>query len=98
MLFLCVMAPVSKEKTIEAMYSCIPIVSTSIGIEGLPEIDQVLCAHNTADEFAHAVLTMYDKDNTSSVRAAYNYVKDHYSEKSVIAYFQQQFFGKEEHS
>lgn len=87
-----------KGKTIEAMYSCIPIVSTSIGIEGLPEIDQVLCAHNTADEFAHAVLTMYDKDNTSSVRAAYNYVKDHYSEKSVIAYFQQQFFGKEEHS
>ena len=87
-----------KGKTIEAMYSCIPIVSTSIGIEGLPEIDQILCAHNTVDEFVQAVLTMYDKDNTPSIRAAYNYVKDHYSEKSVIAYFQQQFFRKEEHS
>ena len=37
---------------------------------------------------------MYDQDNTETVKAEYEYVKRHYSEESVTAYFAQQFCKK----
>ena len=80
-----------KGKTIEAMYSTIPIVSTSVGIEGLTGINEIIVPHDNEHEFAKAVLDEYTKDNTSQVKAAYEYVKAHYSEDSAKQYFAEQF-------
>lgn len=86
-----------KGKTIEAMYSCIPIVSTSIGIEGLPEIKKIITPQDSAEEFAAEVLKRYsDPDgNAESIRAAYEYIHAHYSEDSAELYFSEQFSQKE---
>lgn len=86
-----------KGKTIEAMYECIPIVSTSIGIEGLPGIEKIITPKDSADEFAAEVLNRYSDSNSNieGVRAAYEYIHTHYSEDSARLYFSEQFKQKE---
>ena len=48
-----------KGKTIEAMYHGLPIVSTSIGIEGIPEIASIISPADEAEDFARQVIEMY---------------------------------------
>ncbi len=48
-----------KGKTIEAMYHGLPIVSTSIGLEGIAGIEQVIKATDDAAAFAKQVVEMY---------------------------------------
>ena len=48
-----------KGKTIEAMYNGIGIVSTSIGIEGLVDIEKYISPHNDVDSFLNEMDKMY---------------------------------------
>ena len=48
-----------KGKTIEAMYNGIGIVSTSIGIEGLVDIEKYISPHNDEDSFLNEMEKMY---------------------------------------
>jgi len=48
-----------KGKTIEALYHGMPIVSTSVGIEGIPDIGSIVTAADSADEFAAQVNVLY---------------------------------------
>lgn len=50
-----------KGKTIEAMYHGLPIVSTSIGLEGIDGIEQVIKATDDAAVFARQILEMYSE-------------------------------------
>ncbi|MGN1393368.1 MAG: glycosyltransferase [Succinivibrionaceae bacterium] len=82
-----------KGKTIEAMYNKIPIVSTSIGIEGLENIEKCIGAYDDADSFANEVVKMYtdDKYRERNVSACYKYVYEHYSYDIVKNWFKELF-------
>ena len=51
-----------KGKTIEAMYHRISIVSTGIGIEGLPGIEKIIDPVSTPEEFAKQIIEKYNNE------------------------------------
>ena len=51
-----------KGKTVEAMYNGIPVVSTTIGLEGMPGIYDFMQAFDSADAFAEAIIRLYNNE------------------------------------
>jgi glycosyltransferase involved in cell wall biosynthesis len=51
-----------KGKTVEAMYNGLPIVSTSIGLEGMPGISNVITAFDDAASFANEIISIYNNE------------------------------------
>jgi len=51
-----------KGKIIEAMSKGIPIVTTSIGVEGIPKTDEIISVNDKTQDFASAVLKLYDDE------------------------------------
>lgn len=74
-----------KGKVVEAMYHGIPIVTTSIGAEGIPEIETAACIRDGTEDFARAVLQRYQKDDLLSEMSAKEriLVKKYYSSEAV---------------
>ncbi len=74
-----------KGKVLEAMYNGAVVVTTSIGAEGIKEASDVLTVRDEADEFAEAVMELYDapdkcrqiSENTQI------YMKEHFSLDAV---------------
>lgn len=48
-----------KGKVVDAMYHGMPVVSTSIGIEGIPGIEPFVIPHDDAESFAKAIVDLY---------------------------------------
>lgn len=76
-----------KGKLIEAMYSQIAVVSTSIGVEGLDNLDGAVAVADTAEEFARKVVELYGSPEQMhrNIANARQYLVDHFSEKSVLS-------------
>ena len=55
-----------KGKTLEAMKTGIPIVSTSIGIEGMQAVETVISPYDQAGEFAQQIIEIYQDDKMIS--------------------------------
>lgn len=51
-----------KGKTVEAMYNGIPVVSTTIGLEGMPGIYDFMQAFDSPDAFAEAIIRLYNNE------------------------------------
>lgn len=70
-----------KGKTIEAMHNNLPIVATSFALEGLPEIENIIKAKNTAEEFAYEIIRLYnDNEALYKMSEQFNeYVKNNFS-------------------
>ena len=68
-----------KGKVLEAMYYGLPVVSTSIGTEGIVNIDECIESVDDAQEFAEKVVALYqDADKLQQMSMAnQQYVKDH---------------------
>ncbi len=82
-----------KGKTIEAMYNSIPIVTTSTGIEGLPDIETCLTPFDTAEGFAEEVVRCYNADPRETVRSYMRYIEDNFSLKKSERMFRKIFEG-----
>ncbi len=70
-----------KGKTVEAMKNAVPIVATSIGIEGLLDIDACLHGYDSPTLFSNRVIELYN-DEELSMSLALNcreYVRAHFS-------------------
>jgi GT2 family glycosyltransferase len=78
-----------KGKTAEAIAKGIPIVSTSFGIEGLVGIEQLLKAHDSADDFAKETVNLYSSDLRLSKLSAdlLQYANQHLTKKSSSKFF-----------
>ncbi len=48
-----------KGKVVEAIYNGAPIVTTSVGSEGIPDVEKVLLVKDQPDEFAETVVELY---------------------------------------
>lgn len=72
-----------KGKVVDALHRGIPIVSTSIGIEGIPDLDGCIRKADTGEEFIRAILEIYNDYETlchMSVEGA-KVIEKNYSEE-----------------
>ena len=76
-----------KGKTIEALFHGLPIVSTSVGIEGIPGIDKLVNSADTAEEFTAQIVDLYsDPDKLKEISKRNNdYCKSNYSTEIATA-------------
>ena len=49
-----------KGKVIESLHQGVPLVSTGVGLEGIKNIENLISAHDRPDDFAEAVLALYN--------------------------------------
>ena len=74
-----------KGKVVEALYYGAPMVTTSVGIEGIKGVEDIIEVEETPEKFADAVVSLYT-DNarlTKTVDAYQKFVKDHFSVDAV---------------
>ncbi|UPU37089.1 glycoside hydrolase family 99-like domain-containing protein [Geomonas paludis] len=59
-----------KGKTVEALRNGVPMVSTAIGLEGIPGIDAVSRPADRAEDFAQAVVAQYQDEKSLELTSA----------------------------
>jgi GT2 family glycosyltransferase len=76
-----------KGKTVEAMYQGLPLVSTSIGTEGLINIDKLIEPKDTAGGFANEVISLYRDEGRllDMSKRCTAYVNEYYSKTRALA-------------
>lgn len=74
-----------KGKTIETLYFGVPFVSTAIGLEGIPGINQVATPKNNPRDFAAEILTLYQNEKIWEERSILSrkFVVDHLTERKT---------------
>lgn len=76
-----------KGKVIEAMENGCPVLTTMVGAEGLPHVEDSVCIADTADKFAEELVHLYQ--NTDKLERLSNkgheYVLQNFSSESAIA-------------
>ncbi|WP_143321889.1 glycosyltransferase [Clostridium sp. HBUAS56010] len=70
-----------KGKVIEALYHGAPVVTTSIGAEGIPEAEQVMAIKDDPAEFAQEVLSLYQDEERcrQMCRNTQDYIRRYHS-------------------
>lgn len=70
-----------KGKVVEAIYYGAPIVTTSIGAEGIPQVEDTLMVADEPEAFADAVVRLYQDDAACRelCRKTQAYIKNHFS-------------------
>jgi len=82
-----------KGKLLEAMYKQIPVITTSIGAEGLPNIEKCLQIENEPEEFAKKLINMYNDNNLLEklVENSYKYIMKYFTIDNAINIFKEDF-------
>ncbi|MOA22497.1 Glycosyl transferases group 1 [compost metagenome] len=70
-----------KGKVVEALYYQVPVVTTSIGSEGLERADNVMVIENDSTDFSAAVIDLYQNQEnwTKYSKAAGEYINQYFS-------------------
>lgn len=79
-----------KGKIVEAMYYSLPVVTTSIGFEGLDGAESVITVADTAEDFAHSVIRLYtdEKELLAKSTGSFDYVKANFSKEKAFSIIQ----------
>jgi GT2 family glycosyltransferase/SAM-dependent methyltransferase len=74
-----------KGKVLEAMYNQIPLITTTIGAEGLPDIEDCIIIEDSPELFAEKLVNIYKDDNLLKDLAekSYHYIMEHFTVDSV---------------
>lgn len=83
-----------KGKVVEAIYHGAPVVTTSVGSEGIPDVEDVLIVEDTPERFAKAVTTLYgDYGGLRELsEKTQGYIRDHFSVEAVWDVIQDDFY------
>ncbi len=70
-----------KGKVVEAIYNGAPIVTTSVGSEGIPDVEDVLLVKDDPKEFADTVVELYNDEKRLEELAdkTQDYIRGHFS-------------------
>jgi len=79
-----------KGKIIEAMYNQIPVITTTIGAEGLPGIEKCIMIEDKPNEFARKLINVYNNEKVLKklTEKGYNYIMNNFTidkAKSIIS-------------
>lgn len=82
-----------KGKVIEALYNGIPIVTTSIGAEGIIDIEKLVAIDDEEQAFADDVLSLYEDNDTLKQMAENSqiYIKQRYSVDAAWSIIEEDF-------
>lgn len=82
-----------KGKVIEAIYNGIPIVTTSVGAEGIKNVEDVVCVEDEPKQFAEKVLELYNDDEQleSMGNKSQQFVKEYFSIDAVWKIIEEDF-------
>ena len=82
-----------KGKVVEAIYNGAPIVTTSVGAEGIPQVEDVLVVEDGAEHFAEAVVKLYQDDDACRqlCRKTQSYIRDHFSIDAAWSVIEEDF-------
>ncbi|WP_025847912.1 glycosyltransferase [Paenibacillus ehimensis] len=82
-----------KGKVIEAMYHRVPIITTSVGSEGLQEAFEYLIECNDSRQFADTIVQLYfDNERLTELsQKSQRFVQRYYSKESVIQTIKEDF-------
>jgi len=74
-----------KGKVVDALYNAMPLVTTSIGAEGMPGLERFMRTADDAAAFAEAVVNLYQDEAAlrESSRESIAYCKLHFSEQAA---------------
>lgn len=74
-----------KGKVVEAMRYGIPVVTTSVGAEGITGAEDILCIADDADALAREIITNYNnKECLKQISAkSYEYIKNNFSQENA---------------
>ena len=74
-----------KGKIIEAVYHKVPVITTSIGIEGINNTEQLISVQDTAPDFADATHQLYnDMDSLNAIsKKSQEFIDKYFSENAV---------------
>ena len=84
-----------KGKIVEAIYNGAPIVTTSVGAEGIPGVETVLEVADDPDDFAVKTAELYaDKDRLLAMcRRTQTYIREHFSVDAAWKVIEGDFCG-----
>lgn len=82
-----------KGKVIDAFYHQVPVISTSVGAEGIPKADKILSIADTPEEFAKKIIQLYTNEKLWNVcRPLFKeYIADNFSYNSAEKTFNKIF-------
>lgn len=85
-----------KGKVVEALYYGSPIVTTSVGAEGIPGAEEVMVIRDLAEEFAEETVRLYldEQRLKAACRKAQDYVRANYSIEAAWEVIKDDFTGK----
>lgn len=74
-----------KGKVVEALYHGIPIITTSVGAEGISGIEEIVEVHDQVEELIQAICGLYSDGNrlNEMSRRSQTYVREHFSTEAV---------------
>lgn len=70
-----------KGKVVEAIYNGAPVVTTSVGAEGIPQVEEVLVVEDRPERFAQAVVSLYEDPSRCRelCEKTQEYIRAHFS-------------------
>ena len=82
-----------KGKVVEAIYNGAPIITTSVGAEGIPEVESVLLVEDEPEAFAKACLDLYHDDGAclELSRKTQSYIREHFSVDAAWSVIEEDF-------
>ncbi len=82
-----------KGKVVEAMYNGLPVITTSIGAEGIIGIDDIVAIEDEKEGFADRVCSLYENPDELErlSMAEQKYMKDNFSTEAVWSIIQSDF-------
>ena len=84
-----------KGKVVEAIYNGAPIVTTSVGSEGIPGVEDVLLVEDQPEAFADTVVKTYsDTEKLVELsKKTQSYIRDHFSIDAAWEVIREDFEG-----
>ncbi len=75
-----------KGKVIEALYNKVPVVTTSIGAEGIDNSSNIMQIADSAKDMSKAICNLYDdfKKLNELSNMSTSFITEHYTEKSAV--------------
>lgn len=82
-----------KGKIIESLMYQVPVITTEIGIEGIPNAQNIIAQADTIEEFAKKIVELYD--NYDSLKkmsdSSLDYIKKYFSKKTALEILKSDF-------
>jgi glycosyltransferase involved in cell wall biosynthesis len=82
-----------KGKLLEAMYKQIPVITTTIGAEGLPDIEECLVIEDNPEYFANKLINMYNdyKLLETLTENSHNYIMKYFTVENALNILKEDF-------